>query len=400
MPKAYTGPMGGRSAARYYLALGCWMSVMAGCQVYDFQPVEPLTIAQTTQPKTVVARALKPNLMLTVDTSGSMLEPVDSTASACRVNGAACGSGPSQSPCPVSCPTRLVEMKSAMNNFLTQFGTSARMGAVYYPRDPLCSAPSAGQVDVALPGASNSDDDAALANQSAQVNSVIQAFTAKGGTPTGNTLKALGTYGPLLDATRDNFILLLTDGLPNCNATNPNYATAACACTVAPVNGVDFCAPGQPLEAKGCLDSDATVAQVRTLRETLGVQTIVVGFGSELTGGDGPKTLQALAEAGGFAVTYYRASNGAELAEQLSVIGGVLSEEVCEMTLDTAPSDPRYISVIVDGEAQAAGWVYGLADSGGVQVPRITFEGALCDRLKASSSSDPVEIEIKIVETF
>jgi hypothetical protein len=40
-----------------------------GCQTYDFEPVEPLAVAQTTESRSIKARAPKPNLMLLVDTS-------------------------------------------------------------------------------------------------------------------------------------------------------------------------------------------------------------------------------------------------------------------------------------------------------------------------------------------
>ncbi|HEY0093821.1 MAG TPA: VWA domain-containing protein, partial [Archangium sp.] len=58
-----------------------------GCQTYDFEPVEPLAVAQTTETRRIEARGLKPNMMMLVDTSGSMTAPVDKTDRDCWLNG-------------------------------------------------------------------------------------------------------------------------------------------------------------------------------------------------------------------------------------------------------------------------------------------------------------------------
>jgi hypothetical protein len=382
--------------------LGCAAMAALGCQTYDFEPVEPLAIAQTTQPRTVAARSLRPNLLLVVDTSGSMLIPANPAAPECQVGGVACGINQGQPVCPSNCPTRLSEMKVAMNSFLGQFGSSARVGMVYFPRDNNCVAATTADIDIGLLPPSETDDPAAFQAQATQVNTAIQALTAQGGTPTGTTLQAMSAYERLGDPARKNFILLLTDGLPNCNRANSNYQTAACACTSAPVGGVDQCNPGQSLEAEGCLDRSATVSAVASLR-TIDIQTIVIGFGTELAGGDGPNTLQAMAEAGGFATTYFRATNGAELATQLFKIGGILDDKACETTLEVEPSDPGFLTVLVNGIATPSGpdtWIYNRKEQNGVFTPVVTFQGALCERLKASTLEEPIELAFRIVETL
>ena len=48
-----------------------------GCMTYDFQPVQPLAIAQTRTGGVIRAKKLKPNLMLLVDKSGSMNDGTD-----------------------------------------------------------------------------------------------------------------------------------------------------------------------------------------------------------------------------------------------------------------------------------------------------------------------------------
>src|SRR5205809_1019309 len=105
--------------------------VAAGCQVYDFKPVEPLAISQTTQAKTIRVSSKKPNLMLLVDKSGSMDLPINAGASGCGTN---CGTGSGNPICnPTTCDTRWTELQDAMNAFLTASGSVARMGLTYFP---------------------------------------------------------------------------------------------------------------------------------------------------------------------------------------------------------------------------------------------------------------------------
>jgi len=44
----------------------------AGCQTYNFEPVEPVAFAQTTTTRSFFGKRTKPNLMLVLDKSGSM----------------------------------------------------------------------------------------------------------------------------------------------------------------------------------------------------------------------------------------------------------------------------------------------------------------------------------------
>ncbi|MGA9523381.1 MAG: hypothetical protein WBV82_18075, partial [Myxococcaceae bacterium] len=82
---------------------------VGGCQTYDFEPVEPLALSQTTKSEAVLSRKKKPNIMLLVDKSGSMKFQVTSST------------------------TRLSEMKVAMNRFLGPYGNTARFGLAVFP---------------------------------------------------------------------------------------------------------------------------------------------------------------------------------------------------------------------------------------------------------------------------
>ncbi|MBI3185843.1 MAG: adventurous gliding motility lipoprotein CglB [Myxococcales bacterium] len=415
---------------RWLSAFGAGVAALlaAGCQTYDFEPVEPLAIAQTTQSKTVIAKQLKPNLMLLVDTSGSMNFPTNTSDPICPLN---CGQ---TTPCPAGCPTRLSELKLAMSSFLGSFQQSpvARVGMLAYPSPggDGCNPATAAEITTAGRGVPipASEDDAALKQVAGQVNSVIQSISATGGTPTAASLAALGTYDALQAKDREQFILLLTDGLPNCNAsTTPNSCGGATGCNTLCTNSA--WQPGQGCCtltgacsgnycAKGCLDKDLTVKAVEALA-TGGVRTIVVGFGADLVSGPGPDTLNALAKAGGFGrkcpngtdaecgggtnkcdvtkfctMSYYQARNSDELKKALEQIGMLVGVgDPCVYSLDAVPSDPKFLAVIIDGVSVRSGpdtWKY----EGG----KVTFLGGLCSKLSSATPTNPVKVEFRIVE--
>jgi hypothetical protein len=92
--------------------LAAWLLSATACQVYDFQPVSPTTVGQTTDDVGIAAHGIPPNVMIVVDKSGSMDGPIDRTAAACQVNGNVCGTVSCGSPtdCPAACKTRISEL--------------------------------------------------------------------------------------------------------------------------------------------------------------------------------------------------------------------------------------------------------------------------------------------------
>jgi hypothetical protein len=265
------------------------------------------------------------------------------------------------------------------------------------------------------------EGDAALIQQASDISlaiSNVQSFSpggTGGGTPTGPTLTSLQGYSDLQDPDREDFALLLTDGLPNCNENNPLDYTVdadACQCTLA--------SPGQcTAEPKrGCLDLPATVAATQALLGA-GVKTIVIGFGAETGTGSAPQVLNEVALAGGFPRTcpngansecglndtcnvatktcnqaYYQAGNSAQL---LGVLGAIRDRVVvgdpCVRQLEAIPSDPALLVVSINGAGIDPGadtWTY---DSGIVR-----FHGALCTQLQNSTSVSPALVEYRILQ--
>ncbi|MBN1207558.1 MAG: adventurous gliding motility lipoprotein CglB [Myxococcaceae bacterium] len=393
-------------------------ALVSACQTYDFEPVEPLALAQTTVGDVISAKASKPNMMVLLDTSGSMTLPVDGSDPDCQIAGTnpprLCGEQ-GQPDCDVNvCPTRWTEMRSAMSTFLGTSGAIARLGLTTYPASTgststQCAASTS--VKIPIPQVEDSDT-AGLQGTANSISDWILSVPVNdgplGGTPTSLSLKFVGEQPDLQTRDRDDFILLLTDGLPNCNPQAPNPTT--CTCTQTTSCGST---------ALVCLDKDASVSAVSELRAQKDIRTIVIGFGAETASGAGPETLNAMAEAGGFARSctadadcgagdtcevarqlcrrrFYQAANQDELhAALLEIINRVGDDDPCLLKLDAAqrPSDPSLIVVYVDDEVMEPGANNWELTSEGVQ-----FVGSTCDRILSSTEANPIKLEARAVQ--
>ncbi len=406
------------------------LAAASGCQVYDFEPVTPLAIAQTTQTKNVTAKQLKPNLMVLLDKSGSMAQPL--TPAGCACSFGTCNE--------TTCPTRMGAARRALDNFLMNNGTVARMGLTVFPADNQCTAAGSGQQLVPINPMSDSDTD--LQSWANSINTQIQAQCTGnplpptcplGGTPTAGSLSFLGTLNELKADDREDFILLLTDGLPNCNSNNPNTCAnqASCKCTLLNAMGMPSCAPGNNdafFCVRGCLDEDGAVQAIRNLRMLPGggVRTIVVGFGSDfVTSGDGFNVLNAMAIAGGFQRTcpmgtdaecgtggrcvtstntceaaFYSATNQTELVAALAAISASLgADTVCKYTLSATPSSADLVSVIIDGVPVPSGPDTWNLTTGQIIFPN-TGPQSTCKKLLDATPTAPIKLEIRIVQSL
>ncbi|NMO19664.1 adventurous gliding motility lipoprotein CglB [Pyxidicoccus fallax] len=413
------------------LAFGATVSALAGaCQTYDFEEVDPLLLAQTTIEETVHARNRKPNIMLLVDTSASMMLPVNEADTDCRTTyqnqQITCGSVADVSAAcnPQVCPTRWTELQAAVPKFLADTGPHVRFALTTYPEtrgetglNAFCRAASTESASVRQ-GMPTADDDASLLAHANKINDILQGIPNSGvgqpvgGTPTSQSLTFVGNLAALQDTDREQFVVLLTDGLPNCNENNIySGEDAQCRCTTA------NCAPNQT-GRRGCLDLDASAAAVKALADKK-IKTIVIGFGAETAAGNGPLVLDAMARAGGFARTceagqtscgpndpcnpdtrlcqrgFYQAANQEELADALEKISkAVLPGEPCLIKLDPSqrPSDPSLVVVYIDGERTTAGnGTWNVVEEG------VLFNGAMCDRILASTPDNPVDIEVRAI---
>ncbi|MFP2964008.1 adventurous gliding motility lipoprotein CglB [Myxococcus sp. 1LA] len=413
-----------RSKLPLLSALSVGAAVLA-CQTYDFEPVEPLAIAQTTVEEVINARASKPNIMLLVDTSASMTDPVNPSDPACIVDyqgsPVVCGR---EAPCNVDvCPTRWTELQAAVPQFLESSGQFVRFALTTYPetRGGTAVADSCREATqgALLKGLPEQEDDASLLAHASEINDLLQGIPNSGegrplgGTPTSGSLNFVSGLPGLQDPDRENFVILLTDGLPNCNADNVNTGAnpELCKCTID--NNGCFGAYNQ----RGCLDSDASVAAVQALKQKQ-ISTIVIGFGAETASGEGPAVLEAMARAGGFQRTcdaarpcgegdtcnpttglcnrsFFQAGNQAELASALEAISrAVTLPEPCLIPLKgpQRPSDPKLLVVYVEGERTPSSdstWTF--EDRG------VLFTGETCQRILNSTPEAPVRIEVRAI---
>jgi hypothetical protein len=411
------------------LVVGTLGGVIAtGCQTYDFEPVEPLAISQTTETRRIEARERKPNMMLLVDTSGSMTAPADPSLAACKRNGVVCGDDTFQCPISSGCDTRWSALQKAMTDFLGSSGTIARLGLATYPADDYCG--STASVSIPLPAADKEDNATLTANAQAVLNQLLAIKTYRttatdkvpdGGTPTSLSLRYVGGIADLQTEERSDFVLLLTDGLPNCNPSHPTtptqcYCTLSVGCTDTP---------------EGCLDKNTSVAAVQQL-SAKNIKTIVIGFGADFnatseSGRQGAATLNAMAEAGGFARKctqdadcgagdtcdtaaklcsrrFYQAANRAELVAALQQIGRIVGTDPCVLTFDPTqrPDSEELLVVYLNNERLEPGpdtWTTTKATENNQEViTGLKFSGTTCQRLENSSPANPVDLEVRAVQ--
>src|SRR2546423_40455 len=170
---------------------------------------------------------------------------------------------------------------------------------------------------------------------------VIPSFkttAAGGGPPPARVRRAPGASPPLLDGVRKNFVLLLTDGLPNCNPSN-SANPSTCSCTS------NACGAAGSCSTLTCLDDVNTVGAISELKGR-GISTLVVGFGADTACGNAPDVLDQMATAGGFPQScagcrkFYAAKNAAELSDVLTKIIGGIDPLPCELAIAPQPSDP------------------------------------------------------------
>jgi len=220
----------------------------------------------------------------------------------------------------------------------------------------------------------------------------LASFEPAGGTPTADALAHARDYfvdggGKTLEGT--SYVLLATDGGPNCNA---DLTCDADTCTINLENeGATIGCGGSccdvmidPSGPTNCLDEARTVAQVKALAKA-GIKTFVVGIPGSQFFGD---TLDKLAVAGlepnpDAPPSYYEvtsADGATGLADVLTrITTGLITS--CRLQLTSTPVDPNYqelLNVEVDGETVpqrgADGWTVDATTS----PPTVVLEGKTC----------------------
>ncbi|MBW2528063.1 MAG: hypothetical protein JRI23_28030 [Deltaproteobacteria bacterium] len=173
-------------------------------------------------------------------------------------------------------------------------------------------------------------------------------------TPTSEALEAIISSGVLDDPTRDNLVLLLTDGGATCGPTH-----------------------------------DAITAELGSLTGQLlqsGVKTAAIGFGDQFVGSEAVAKLEAIAEAGGLPrpggpPSFWPATDANQLQ---SALDDIIADAVsCTFALQGTPPDDDKLYAFLDGQEvlrdDPDGFSYDSADNA------VTFHGAACDDIQDGS---------------
>lgn len=355
-------------------------AVLSACQSYEAQVVPPKAIRSVNQQIAIAGAFVKPKIMIVVDRSGSMMDSVSGTVGACAKNNLY---NPNST---LDCKWKdLRDVFAGSGGFLPSARDMALFGLAVFPGNDA-DACSAGRTAVSI---SDSSD-----NVDAIMNQLLNVVTPAGGTPIATTLQNL-VNDPQMAATSPKqmrFVMLLTDGMPNCNAANQSLCEtckASASCNVAPcsatfsVTSTTSCSAQNP-----CLDGDNTVAAVKALKDN-DISTYVIGFGDVTGSGSAASILNEAAIAGGLprgassATRFYQANSLDELKRALKDFADTYIP-ACKWTLDPAPSSGQLVQVVKkDAEANTSAVLVRDADytlTGDV----VQLTDALCGEVKSA----------------
>jgi hypothetical protein len=329
--------------------------------------------AQSCGTTQIMASSLPANILLVIDKSGSMSDPLGGTS-------------------------RWMAMKAALADALDKVKGSIAFGLEFFPNgqhpSQSCDLP-VGEAAIVIP----------IGPGATTVPKITQAFDATapaGGTPTAAALARAYDYftaGGGKALTGNRFVLLATDGGPDCNPAlvcptatctlNLDDPQRSCGPRAADGTAANCCDAKLPNGASGCLDDAATTAQIQRLAAA-GVKTFVVGIpGTEVYG----KSLDAFAAAGGepnpaTPPTYFAVSASGGVAGLTSVFAAITTKliQTCRLQLQSAPPDPGQLNVSLDGALVPPG-PDGWHLDPSTQPPTIVLDGATCASVQMRGAS-------------
>jgi len=265
-------------------------------------------------------------------------------------------------------------VRQVVAQILRGLGPRANFGATVFPgfEKSACALPR--EVLPISPG----DPPGADGNTT---NALLQATSGapSGGTP---TAQALRSVLPILrNATGKSFVILATDGGPNCNAA----ASCSFDRCMPNIESADGCSPGGPRNCceppdgfrEACLDSPATSSAVLALKAA-GIPVYVVGLPGTAQYG---ALLDQLAVNGGTALATSPRYFKVDLANnQLLVALKKIAAKIvatCDFTLKEAPADARRVNVYLDEVVLPRDPVNGWKIDGGT----VTLVGEACSKV-------------------
>ena len=271
---------------------------------------------------------LPPDVLVVLDRSGSMVN---------QATGGSCG-------VTRTCGSRWVEMTNAINQVVMQTQTTIRWGLKFFADVPACGINDGATVEIGV-------------NTAPAISTAIINMNTGGQTPTRAAMVSAGAYLGKLTDPNPKYVLLATDGEPNCQVGNPK---------------LDF------------PDSEAAIASVKAVADQ-GFPVYVIGVA---TSGDVlDMTLRQMAKVGGRPRTddpeYYPVSSSEDLVTALGKIGGQITS--CTFGLGAKPPDTTNVAVNADGKrvprdtTHTDGWDYGPG------MLSIQLYGSWCDKAMANT---------------
>ena len=281
----------------------------------------------------VPIQAIPPDILIVQDRSGSMSD--DSNDQTCR-NG--CGTN-----------SKWYQVTTAIETVVTATSASVNWGLFYFGNG------------VTECGVNTTPDVPISSTSAAQILASLAANAPSGATPTTATINNSVAYMRTLTDANPKYLLLATDGEPNC------------------------------LGGKSSNTDDTGAINAVANAKTAGFPTFVVGIGNVATS---TATLDSMAVAGGFpqtgaATKYYAVLDTAGLEAALTQIVGMVAS--CTISLSNTPSGTWTIAIwatengttVQIPSSTTNGWTY--TDS---TKSSITLVGTACDSLKNGTYSN------------
>jgi len=272
------------------------------------------------------------DLLLVLDRSGSMSEDIASN------NNCGGGGGGGAGACTARWPT----MTAALNQVLAASPAGVEWGLKFF------TSPGGGTCTV-NPGA----EVAVGPNTAAQIQAAMASTTPANETPTTAAIQAAVAYYGTVNDGRSHYILLATDGQPNCDPGTSSQVTTT---------------------------SVTDTANAIAVAATAGIKTYVIGIGPSAG------NLTSFAVAGG-TTNYFPATSPAQLTTALSTIAGDVAS--CVFSLGKAPPVPNNVVVEFNGDknsrapydpTQTNGWNYTSPSDTSIQ-----FYGSWCTNITNGS---------------
>lgn len=274
------------------------------------------------------------DLLLVLDRSTSMTQAMDSTSN-CAADA-------------TNCAQRMATMKASLKAVLEASPDEVHWGLKLFSTPTNTTTPRGGTTSSCNVSAGVEVAIAQDTSDSIQTE-ITQAGTASS-TPTRQAVDAAVAYLKTLDDGNPKYILLATDGEPNCNASGGGTGTSDLAGAVTAV--------------------EAAVAA--------GYKVFVIGVGPETA------NLTSLAQAGG-TDHFYSATTPDDLANALASIVGTVAPGCSYQIGQTPPANPNAIGVYLDKSLiphnANDGWSYDSANA------TILINGSYCDDLKSGKKT-------------